>query len=82
MGYGMIANLEFSIDHLPPESVGGRYKVLTCKKCNNEAGYNEAELLKLVTFGSIPDKRRNSILPYTFVINKKTGERHPVKVRS
>lgn len=76
----ILGNAEFSLDHLPPESVGGAFKVLTCKKCNNEAGYDEAELLRLVTFGSIPDKRRNSILPYTYVINKKTGDRWPVRI--
>lgn len=76
----ILGNAEFSLDHLPPESVGGAFKVLTCKKCNNEAGHDEAELLTLITFGSIPDKRRNSILPYTYVINKSTGDKWPVRV--
>ncbi|MCW3116959.1 MAG: hypothetical protein JWM28_1041 [Chitinophagaceae bacterium] len=75
-----LGNSEFSLDHLPPESVGGFFKVLTCKKCNNDAGHYEAELLRLVTFGSIPDKRRKSIIPYTYVINKKTGDRWPVRI--
>jgi hypothetical protein len=32
----ILGNAEFSLDHLPPESVGGTFKVLSCKKCNNE----------------------------------------------
>jgi HNH endonuclease len=27
-----------SLDHVPPESVGGKLKVLTCEECNNTAG--------------------------------------------
>lgn len=29
---------EFDDDHFPPESVGGRNKILVCKLCNSEAG--------------------------------------------
>lgn len=68
-------NSEFSLDHLPPESVGGRFKVITCKRCNNESGVDEAELMTLLNFGTVPDKRTNSLFPYTYVINKKTGEK-------
>lgn len=31
---------EFSLDHFPPESVGGRKSVLVCKACNNESGHD------------------------------------------
>jgi hypothetical protein len=36
LGLGMSS--EFSLDHFPPESVGGFLKILVCKKCNNDAG--------------------------------------------
>lgn len=47
---GIQGNSEFSLDHLPPESTGGKYKVLTCKKCNNDSGVFEAELERVVNF--------------------------------
>lgn len=28
---------EFTIDHFPPQSVGGKGKILVCKTCNNTA---------------------------------------------
>ena len=30
---------DFSLDHYPPESAGGKNKVLVCKTCNNTAGH-------------------------------------------
>ncbi len=36
---GIHYSSDFSLDHFPPESAGGRLKVLVCKKCNNESGY-------------------------------------------
>jgi hypothetical protein len=30
---------ELTAEHVPPESFGGRELVLTCKRCNNEAGF-------------------------------------------
>lgn len=30
---------ELSVEHVPPLSVGGKPLVLTCKRCNNDAGY-------------------------------------------
>jgi hypothetical protein len=67
-------NSEFSLDHVPPESVGGEFTILTCKKCNNEAGSYEAELLKILNFGSVPDKKTGSLIPKMIVRNKQTGE--------
>ena len=37
---------DFSLDHFPPESAGGRLKVLVCKKCNNESGHKYDFALK------------------------------------
>ena len=78
---GLFGSAEFSLDHLPPESVGGRFRVLTCKKCNNDAGYYEAELLKLMDFGSVPDKRNGSLFSHARVANSDTGESFPVSIR-
>jgi hypothetical protein len=48
---GVIGNSEFSLDHLPPQSAGGKYKIITCKKCNNDSGAFESELEKILNFG-------------------------------
>ena len=78
---GIQGSAEFSEDHVPPRSVGGRSKVLACKKCNNDSGNCEAELLKLMDFGTVPDKRHQSILPKTKLSHKETGVAFPVSVR-
>ena len=36
----------FSLDHYPPQNVGGSKKMLTCTKCNNTAGYSYENSLK------------------------------------
>ena len=51
---GVFATCEFSLDHFPPKSVGGRSKILTCKKCNNEAGaLYESELQKKMEYAAM-----------------------------
>jgi hypothetical protein len=30
---GIQGSSEFSLDHVPPESLGGKFTVLSCKKC-------------------------------------------------
>ncbi|MDB5111924.1 MAG: hypothetical protein JWR67_3038 [Mucilaginibacter sp.] len=37
---------KFSLDHFPPESVGGFLTVVVCKKCNNDAGGQYEHALK------------------------------------
>ncbi len=37
---------EFSLDHFPPQNVGGTSKMLVCKKCNNTAGHSYENSLK------------------------------------
>lgn len=37
-------NSPISLEHLPPQSVGGRITTLTCKECNNKSGSLENEL--------------------------------------
>lgn len=71
---GIVGSSEFSLDHLPPDSVGGEFQIITCKTCNNRAGEYEVELKKLVDFGSKPDMKYGSIFPKTMVRNKETGE--------
>jgi hypothetical protein len=78
---GIYGSAEFSEDHLPPQSVGGQFKVLTCKKCNNDAGHYEAELLNLLDFGTVPDKRHQSIFTHARVASESTGESYPVAAR-
>ncbi|MDB5198067.1 MAG: hypothetical protein JWO92_30 [Chitinophagaceae bacterium] len=36
----------FSLDHFPPKNVGGKQKMMICKKCNNTAGYSYENSLK------------------------------------
>lgn len=71
---GIIGNSEFSLDHLPPESTGGEFKIITCKKCNNESGEYESDLARLLDFGELPDKKYKSIFPKMSIEDKETGE--------
>lgn len=45
-GTSYSTNEEFTLDHFPPEAVGGKSTVLVCKKCNNEAGAKYENSLK------------------------------------
>lgn len=40
VGSMLHGNLDFTLDHFPPKSVGGKRTVLVCKKCNDESGKN------------------------------------------
>ena len=42
------ASADFTLDHVPPQSAGGEFKSVTCKKCNNDSGVFEAELSKKI----------------------------------
>lgn len=70
---GVIGNSEFSLDHLPPKSVGGTYKMITCKKCNNDSGTFESELEKVLNF-AVDKKRPNEIVINVRVQDEETGE--------
>jgi hypothetical protein len=61
---GIQGNAEFSLDHVPPESVGWKFKLITCKKCNNDSGIFESELEKILNFAI--DKKN----PEAFLIPK------------
>jgi hypothetical protein len=71
---GIQGSSEFSLDHVPPESLGGKFTVLTCKKCNNDFGHFEAELLKVINIGSAKDNIDQFFIDRVKVINKTTGE--------
>ena len=58
---------EFTLDHFPPESVGGKLKILTCKKCNNEAvAYYESELINKMNYEATLSNIDNAKIPAKF----------------
>ncbi len=78
IGLGMHA--DFSLDHYPPESVGGVQKILVCKKCNNDAGtiydFSLKEKIQQLAFNS---NTPNSSLNSKFIATNLTG-RYPSKL--
>jgi len=74
---GVIGTSEFSLDHLPPQSVGGTYKIITCKKCNNDSGICEAELEKILNFAVDKTKTNAGISLKVHVVDKETGTAVP-----
>ena len=65
-----------TIEDLPPKSVGGNPKILTCKRCNNKSGYSQDKLiietLRTESFlKKVPASNINSIIK----INKGKGFR-------
>ena len=69
----IIGNSEFSMDHLPPKSCGGTFTILTCKKCNNDSGFFESELERLLNFGIDKGNPNALFLPEVMIVDKKTG---------
>ena len=57
LGNNLNVNGFFSIDHVPPKSVGGTLELITCKKCNNDAGKFEAELIKKLKYDAFAKKQ-------------------------
>ena len=60
---------EFSLDHYPPENVGGKYTSVVCKKCNNSAGTEyepeiEAYIKREVYNKRLPNTYIKSRIPY------------------
>lgn len=53
---------EFTLDHVPPESIGGKLKLLTCKICNNTAGEYEAALIEYIRFRAFSDKKEGAMI--------------------
>lgn len=71
---GVQGNAEFSLDHIPPESVGGRYKLITCKKCNNDSGFFESALEKMLNFAVDKKDLSNLLIRNVQVEDPKTGK--------
>ena len=71
---GIQGNAEFSLDHVPPHSVGGRHKILTCKKCNNDAGAFESALERLLNFAVDKKNPSSLLIPKVDVVDPKTGK--------
>lgn len=53
---------EFTLDHVPPDVVGGTFKIMTCKACNNNAGNYEGEFKKLIDLVSLGEKKTDTII--------------------
>ncbi len=71
---GLQGNAEFSLDHLPPKSSGGFFQIITCKKCNNDSGLFEAELVRILNFGIDKSNSNAVVLKRIKVIDAGTGE--------
>ncbi len=69
----VVGNAEFSLDHLPPYSVGGRLKIITCRKCNNDSGTFESELEKLMNFGDDKTDSENGTKLNVRVVDPQSG---------
>lgn len=67
-------NAEFSLDHVPPQSVGGRYKLITCKKCNNDSGIFESALEKTLNFAIDKQNPNNLFIRNVQVEDPRTGK--------
>jgi hypothetical protein len=68
---------EFSLDHFPPESVGGFQTALVCKECNNNAGKDyDFSLQQKMDRMSFDNKIPNSKIKIKSVISDVTG-RYP-----
>ena len=57
---GIYYTSEFSLDHYPPQNVGGKDTILTCKTCNNNAGTYEVELEKKMDYEALKNYSSNS----------------------
>lgn len=66
---GVYSNTDFSLDHFPPESVGGTLKILTCKKCNNDAGRMfEGELIEKMNYEYSKNKSPKAFIKTKFKV--------------
>ena len=72
---------DVSLEHAPPESVGGREVALTCRACNNTAGHTiDAELRKVETLREFGQRRMTDPMPVkaTYVVDGVTIEQKGV----
>ena len=67
----------FSLDHYPPENVGGNNTILVCKSCNSKAGHNyEASLLEMIKWEMFVRKIPSSEIKTTSVLDNIKGWHH------
>lgn len=70
-------NDSFSLDHYPPQNVGGTKKIMICKKCNNTAGYSyEGSLRDRVVLEAYNRKIPNIDIPAITNIESVKGWLH------
>jgi hypothetical protein len=65
LGNDLNVNAEFSLDHIPPKNIGGTLELITCKKCNNDAGKYEAELGKKLEYDAFTKRQVESAIENT-----------------
>lgn len=62
---------DLSLEHAPPESVGGRHVAVTCRDCNSTAGHTvDAELRLAETLREFGSRRMTKPMPATFRFNE------------
>ena len=67
----------FSLDHYPPQNVGGAQKIMICKKCNNTAGHSfENSLRERVVMEAYNRKIPNIEIPAKSNIERVKGWLH------
>lgn len=74
IGQDLHADDDFTLDHFPPESVGGKDTVLVCKFCNSKAGIEYDHCLKSwVNMQSFIGKVAGSKVPITLKLEDTPG---------
>lgn len=74
LGNDLNVNSIFTLDHIPPQSVEGTFKLITCKTCNNNAGKYEAELERKLNYDTFSKRQSPAIINDTkFKIEGITG---------
>jgi hypothetical protein len=75
---GPYTNASFNLDHFPPQSVGGKGKMLVCEKCNNMAGTEfEPDMIDALNLLSYHKKIANSSIEAKAVLRYKGGKELP-----
>ena len=62
-----------TIEHIVPDNLGGKYKILTCKKCNNEFGSKVlSKFTKVLAIEDINSGKSKDPLDVELTVNEKT----------
>lgn len=66
---------EFTLDHFPPSSVGGKDTILVCKSCNEKAGKDfDFSLKEWINFQSFDKGIPNSQVPVELILQDTKGK--------